>query len=597
VITTVPFAGCVTDATASGPARVRCGAAAGCSNGTPNGASNGYVLVFFSSFVLADSTRPAITVGGALTTSGWKSGTRTVDVAASDNVGIREARALVDGVPRAVHPRACSYTRPVPCPSGTDRLAVALGAVADGAHTLTVQAIDSAGNSSVASRSLWVDNTAPASPQNPLLVGGAGWRSGNDWSIRWENPRQSYAPITGARFSLCPEEADSADPLVSAAARRRCASGIRSGSAISSLSGIKVPGPGRWTLRLWLRDAAGNENPGTAVRLAGLGYDPSPPTGVAFAEQNPADPARLTVVAIDAVSGIASGDIELRRRGEDFWRPLITQVTPSGLTAIADDEHLPRGAYDMRAVAMNAAGLQQGSAIRTDGRPATLLLPLRLGSRLTAGTRAKRCVRGHRCHLVLRSKMTRPLSRPTRLVGRLTVRGRPVAYGNLAVFGRLAKKGAPWSEIGAARTSSNGRFSYVLPAGPSRLIRFRYAGTPTVRGVNATVRLAVPARTTIAVNRRHAINGEYVMFSGRVRGGFMPPIGTLVELQVYTRGRWRIFAQPRASTENGRWKFQYRFETIRGTVRFRFRARIRRQPGYPFTTGRSRTIAVTVHGL
>jgi hypothetical protein len=101
----------------------------------------------------------------------------------------------------------------------------------------------------------------------------------------------------------------------------------------------------------------------------------------------------------------------------------------------------------------------------------------------------------------------------------------------------------------------------------------------------------------MAVNRRHAVNGEYVEFSGRVKGGFIPPVGTLVELQVYTRGRWRIFAQPRAEIGSGRWSFLYRFETIRGTVRFRFRARIRRQPGYPFRTGHSRTVAVTVHGL
>jgi hypothetical protein len=101
----------------------------------------------------------------------------------------------------------------------------------------------------------------------------------------------------------------------------------------------------------------------------------------------------------------------------------------------------------------------------------------------------------------------------------------------------------------------------------------------------------------MAVNRRHAVNGEYVEFSGRVKGGFIPPVGTLVELKVYTRGRWRIFAQPRAEIGSGRWSFLYRFETIRGSVRFRFRARIRRQPGYPFRTGHSRTVAVTVHGL
>jgi hypothetical protein len=157
--------------------------------------------------------------------------------------------------------------------------------------------------------------------------------------------------------------------------------------------------------------------------------------------------------------------------------------------------------------------------------------------------------------------------------------------------------GAAWERTGVARTTSHGRFTYLAPKGPARVILFRYGGSPQVRGSNTSVRLNVAAKTTFEVNRRQAVNGEYVEFSGNVKGGFVPPVGTLVELQVYTRGRWRIFAQPRAAVDTGRWAFQYRFETIRGTVRFRFRARIRRQPGYPFRTGHSRIVRVTVHGL
>ena len=53
----------------------------------------------------------------------------------------------------------------------------------------------------------------------------------------------------------------------------------------------------------------------------------------------------------------------------------------------------------------------------------------------------------------------------------------------------------------------------------------------------------------------------------------------------------------RADGAKGAWSHQYRFETVRGGARFRFRARIRRQAGYPFATGNSRTIRVSVHGL
>jgi hypothetical protein len=92
------------------------------------------------------------------------------------------------------------------------------------------------------------------------------------------------------------------------------------------------------------------------------------------------------------------------------------------------------------------------------------------------------------------------------------------------------------------------------------------------------------------------VNGEYVTFRGRLRGGWIPSGGVLVALQVYTRGQWRTFAEPRAGTD-GRWSYQYRFETVRGRARFDFRAMIPRQFGYPFATGGSRTVRVSVVGL
>ena len=93
------------------------------------------------------------------------------------------------------------------------------------------------------------------------------------------------------------------------------------------------------------------------------------------------------------------------------------------------------------------------------------------------------------------------------------------------------------------------------------------------------------------------VNGEYVVFRGRLAGGWIPATGALVELQVYSRRDWRTFAQPRASQRTGRWAYRYRFETVRGRASFRFRARVRRQPGLPFVTGSSRSVRVRVHGL
>jgi hypothetical protein len=44
------------------------------------------------------------------------------------------------------------------------------------------------------------------------------------------------------------------------------------------------------------------------------------------------------------------------------------------------------------------------------------------------------------------------------------------------------------------------------------------------------------------------------------------------------------------------WAYRYRFEAITGRVRFRFRARIRKEAAYPFDLGTSRQVRVTVRG-
>lgn len=161
---------------------------------------------------------------------------------------------------------------------------------------------------------------------------------------------------------------------------------------------------------------------------------------------------------------------------------------------------------------------------------------------------------------------------------------------------RLATEGAGWERVETVQASRSGAFAYRAPAGPARRFRFRYAGSPTTRGATAYVDARVRASTTMDVSRRDVVNGEYVRFRGRLRGGHIPPTGKLVELQVFTRRRWRTFALPRADAARGRWSFQYRFETISGVARFRFRARIRREARYPFYDGTSRQLMVTVHG-
>ena len=108
--------------------------------------------------------------------------------------------------------------------------------------------------------------------------------------------------------------------------------------------------------------------------------------------------------------------------------------------------------------------------------------------------------------------------------------------------------------------------------------------------------MLVPARSSITVDRRSvSCNGDAVTFSGRLLGRPLPDGGKLIDLQVKLRGRWRTFATPRTDAA-GRWSYPYRFEATRGLVRYRFRARIRREAAYPYELGHSRIVRVTVRG-
>ena len=127
------------------------------------------------------------------------------------------------------------------------------------------------------------------------------------------------------------------------------------------------------------------------------------------------------------------------------------------------------------------------------------------------------------------------------------------------------------------------------------MLRFRWQGTALIKPALAELRVWVPARTSIAPSRRSLRNGQSVAFAGRLVGRPVPDSGKLIDLQAFYRGRWRTFATPRTDAA-GRWSFRYRFEATRGTVRYRFRARIRREAAYPYELGYSRIVAVTVRG-
>lgn len=217
---------------------------------------------------------------------------------------------------------------------------------------------------------------------------------------------------------------------------------------------------------------------------------------------------------------------------------------------------------------------------------------------LAGGKRSKRSYLkvGHLAHGRLRRTATVGLRRGVKVVGRLSAGGRRQGLRRtLLVYRRTSVQGARFRPAARIRTNKRGRFVYRARRGPSRRLLFVYPGGKGVTGRIATVDVHVRADLRIKADRPQLRNGEAVKLSGRLRGGKIPPGGALLELRVFTRGSWRPFATPRTDSK-GRWSYDYRFETVTGTAKFRFRAALRKQPTYPYTA-RSRAIGITVRGL
>jgi hypothetical protein len=448
---------------------------------------------------------------------------------------------------------------------------------------MEVHALDASGNTTVAARTVLADNTAP-NPVHDLVATGSEWQQTNKFAVNWRNPDDDgKSPVAGAAYQVCPEPSTSpalCQPVQYVAL-----------SAISQLTDVTVPSPGAWRLRLWLVDAAGNQNEQTAREVA-LRWDPDPPS-IKLRDRDENDPARITVDASDSVSGIATTEVELRREGATAWYSLPTERTPDGFTTIVDDEALPAGTYAIRARASDRAGNEES----TEGTPTSISLPVRLTTELVVGK--VRFVRAgsHRRRPILIVKPRTAYGEAIRLTGRLTSPGQnPLGGRDVDISERRDVPETPWSPVATVRTNRSGRFTFRALPGPSRLLRFRYPGTPTIRGQTSFVEMRVRASTRISVDRHQVVNGEEVLFRGRVRGGPIPLTGKLLQLQVYSRGDWMTFATPRANVR-GRWRYRYRFTATRGTARYRFRARLPREAGYPYEPGASRAVWVTVRGL
>ena len=209
---------------------------------------------------LSETGTPSVSnLAGALWGGGVVWGAEPVTFSASDLSGISQTALDGPGGTLALQPQSCDYSQTQPCPQlPSATLSVNTSELHDGAQTLTLLVTSAAGNTtSVQSPILVVDNDGPPAPASltATAVGG-----GSDVvDLSWSNPANPPEPVTGGFAQLCQTLCDAATAV--------------NGSGGAQLS---APGPGTYTIRLWLVDQAERGSATNATTTAVT--VPPPPT-------------------------------------------------------------------------------------------------------------------------------------------------------------------------------------------------------------------------------------------------------------------------------------------------------------------------------
>ena len=173
--------------------------------------------------------------------------------------------------------------------------------------------------------------------------------------------------------------------------------------------------------------------------------------------------------------------------------------------------------------------------------------------------------------------------------------GTPIAGAKLHVLHQDKTFGAAMVPAAEITTDGAGTFRHVTTADRSRTIRIGYRARHADAEFAETVDIAlgVIARVGLRTDRTALRNGQTVRFRGTVAGA---PAGSrkVVELQVRKGKTWMTFRSTRL--RGGRFSERYRFTRTAGLARYVFRARVRAEAGFPFNTGESKQVRVTVRG-
>ena len=304
--------------------------------------------------------------------------------------------------------------------------------------------------------------------------------------------------------------------------------------------------------------------------------------------------------ASDRGGGIASvgllvdGHVAVERPAEPgdtrCRTPYIVRV-PCPMTATVtvhfDTAALANGSHVVQAFAADVSGnratsapfsISTRNAALANGATASRAARLTASVTTVAGTPIRRAVSYGRS-AVIRGTLS-------------NLAGIPIAGAQLDVLTRSSRPGAA-QRTRVVTTDAMGRFAYRLPTGPSRVVDVAYRAFSLDDGYSATATATLRVRAAIKLTAtpRTLRNGQRVRFRGRLVGGPHRQDATIL---LYALGGRRIPVTSLRADSRGRFSFSYRFRTVAQRSRFRFQVRAERRAGYPYDSGASNVVDVTV---
>jgi hypothetical protein len=313
----------------------------------------------------------------------------------------------------------------------------------------------------------------------------------------------------------------------------------------------------------------------------------------------------VTVAASDSWGGIArigllvDEKVVLERPidpADATCRPPFTRTVPCPTSTrtelILDTALVPDGAHHARLFAVDAAGNRGVSSpfefatrngFSPNGANATRFATL---DAWTGSARWRRSVAtvGFKKTQLIRGELK-------------TADGAPIAGAVVDVRSMHQRVGATERVVGTVTTDGVGRFSYRANAGPSRRFTFGYRAFTLDEGYSSTaaIRVNVRPRVALRVLPRTLRNGQDVTFVGRLVSG--PGRGSVAVVIYALPGkgtRSRIPVESVRSDRAGRFRLRYRFRTVTRRSQFRIIAHVQRQSGYPYASGASKMVRLTV---